>query len=923
MPLRSALAACLLATLALPTQAATITVDSGTDDGVGCTLREAVEAANTDTAVGGCTAGSGRDRIELGVSLITLTGAEIVIAGLTDIVPASGRAGVLGAVDQRLFRITGGTVRFFRVDLIGGGDSGSGAADGGALRIEGAASVEFLSGRIRNHSAPTEGGAIWVGADAQLHIEDSVIQRNIAYGPEAHDGGGAVYTEGGPVAILRTKLQNNRAVGAAGSGGAILALNDADVSLTGGQLTRNRAARAGGAIEIVGGTLTLDGINLIENRAGGTPGNGGGVHAAGGAVVTGSNGSFDRNAASGEGGGLWVGAGSSAALTTFDIVNNRAAGGGADQGGGGVYIDGGDFSASDAFFVGNLAAAATGAGGGLFLNDGTATIGGGSLFLENKADRAGGAIAVEAPSGATLTLTESELQGNRVTAADARGAGIHTGGGPVALHLDDVVLTRNVAKGAGGGIWAGADTDGTFTMLSVTNNRALGTDGGGIYLTGGPTTILASTLSQNRAAGSGAGVRHTSGALVMNDVHIRDNVAASAGGGLATSGGTADLTRTMFVDNRSVDRGGAIAVGPDANVHALLARFEGNRSGLGGAFASTGGLVSIRESSLVGNAATDGGGVHQVGGRVIVAASAVTGNTAAGFGGGVYGSDGASVSVFNATLHGNGAERGGGLASSGADVEIEATTLAENRASTEGGGLYNDHPGGGATSPVSLRSTLVADNHLGGPSAVPDPPTGEPNLFGGYDTNGNNLIGTVPAASTFDPRTDDLVGVDPQLGPLADNGGPTQTAALAPGSPALDTGDTTFAFDQRGFLRSGGGADDIGSFELGATDPNPPTGATAPAALAASSVAPQSLTVAPNPMATRATVRFTLDVAQSVATSVYDATGRRVRELYSGRVEAGQETAVAVDVAGLATGVYVVVVEGEAVRLTHTVTVVR
>ena len=221
---------------------------------------------------------------------------------------------------------------------------------------------------------------------------------------------------------------------------------------------------------------------------------------------------------------------------------------------------------------------------------------------------------------------------------------------------------------------------------------------------------------------------------------------------------------------------------------------------------------------------------------------------------------------------------------------------------------------------MTVRSTIVADNGILTASAAP----GDPNLTGSYDTDGNNLIGTVPPTATFDPRTDDLVGVDPQLGPLADNGGPTLTVSLPASSPAIDTGDTTFAFDQRGFLRSGGGADDIGSFERGATDPNPPTAdATAPAALASAATSAQSLTVAPNPVTTRATVRFALDTAQTVATAVYDATGRRVRELYSGRVEAGQEMAVPVDVAGLATGVYVVVVEGESVRLTHTVTVVR
>ncbi|MBI3881173.1 MAG: hypothetical protein HY301_14060 [Verrucomicrobia bacterium] len=61
----------------------------------------------------------------------------------------------------------------------------------------------------------------------------------------------------------------------------------------------------------------------------------------------------------------------------------------------------------------------------------------------------------------------------------------------------------------------------------------------------------------------------------------------------------------------------------------------------------------------------------------------------------------------------------------------------------------------------------------------------------------------------------DLVGTDPRLGPLADNGGPTPTCALLFGSPAIDVGDDSLTgTDQRGFLRLSGPHVDIGAFEL-------------------------------------------------------------------------------------------------------------
>ena len=65
------------------------------------------------------------------------------------------------------------------------------------------------------------------------------------------------------------------------------------------------------------------------------------------------------------------------------------------------------------------------------------------------------------------------------------------------------------------------------------------------------------------------------------------------------------------------------------------------------------------------------------------------------------------------------------------------------------------------------------------------------------------------------PVATDKIGVQPLLGPLADNGGPTQTHALLAGSPAIDAGDDTAApaTDQRGVARPQGARSDIGSVE--------------------------------------------------------------------------------------------------------------
>jgi hypothetical protein len=96
---------------------------------------------------------------------------------------------------------------------------------------------------------------------------------------------------------------------------------------------------------------------------------------------------------------------------------------------------------------------------------------------------------------------------------------------------------------------------------------------------------------------------------------------------------------------------------------------------------------------------------------------------------------------------------------------------------------------------------------------------------GGQITSlGHNLVGVSSGTNGLDTSDTDRVGgpstpIDPLLGPLQDNGGPTFTHALLPGSPAIDTGDGSAApvTDQRGFPRIDNGTIDIGSFELQTT----------------------------------------------------------------------------------------------------------
>jgi hypothetical protein len=210
--------------------------------------------------------------------------------------------------------------------------------------------------------------------------------------------------------------------------------------------------------------------------------------------------------------------------------------------------------------------------------------------------------------------------------------------------------------------------------------------------------------------------------------------------------------------------------------------------------------VTITNSVISGNTTAgggNGGGFYDNGFDGTLIGSTVSGNTAGGGdAGGVY-ANGITTTITNSTISGNTAGSIGGVVGNGIDVFINNTTIASNT----GGGVQLT----GIS--MTLKNTIVANNGTAcsGTSPITD---GGTNLqFPGTTCPG------IPSA-------------DPLLLPLANNGGPTETQALSPGSPAIDAGTTgcppTPATDQRGVSRPQGPRCDIGSFELQSGAPPPP-----------------------------------------------------------------------------------------------------
>jgi hypothetical protein len=192
----------------------------------------------------------------------------------------------------------------------------------------------------------------------------------------------------------------------------------------------------------------------------------------------------------------------------------------------------------------------------------------------------------------------------------------------------------------------------------------------------------------------------------------------------------------------------------------------------------------------------------------------VSGNTS----GGENGTNGGGIIAINltvthSTISGNlAANNGGGVAIAGG-ATILGCTIADNSAGINGGGLFVDATN---SSPILVKNTIVATN-LGS----------APDISGSFTSQGHNLIGDGDGGTGFiNGGAGDQVGttaqpIDPRLGLLAANGGPTKTHALLAGSRAIDAGDNLNLppTDQRGLARkkdgnfNGVAVVDIGAFE--------------------------------------------------------------------------------------------------------------
>ena len=623
-----------------------------------------------------------------------------------------------------------------------------------------------------------------VAGGAALTLKGLTLQNGLASGLGVSAQGGAIYTQG-PLTLDGVTVQNNTAQGVNGAQGVSGGAGD------------NGGDAFGGGVYVAAGAATLTNDTLSGNTA---QGGGGGNAGGGGSRINGGRGGDGGNAF---GGGVYVAAGA-ATLTNDTLSGNSAQGGGGGAGngdnsidisrggdggsggsasGGGVCVAGGTDTLTDDTLNGNSAQGGSAGNGGI---DGLGSGGSGG----SGGSASGGGVCVV---GGTAILTNDTLSGNSAQGGGGGGGGSDFGklssgsggsggsasGGGVDVNAGTATLTNdtlsgNSAQGGGGG--GGGGGPGEDSGSGGSGGDA---SGGGVCVAGGSATLANDTLSGNSAQGGGGG--NGGGNIGDGNGGSGGSGGDASGGGVCVAGGSATLVNDTLSSNSA--QGGSAGDGGDS---ASISR--GGDGGDGG----SGGDAS-------------GGGVCVAGGSATLVNDTLSGNSAQGGSAG-DGGDNASISRGGDGGDGGSASGGGLSIVSGITVYLTNTLIAQDTLTAGTGGA-----GGSASSTLGDSGFSGSAGSASGPDFSGSVTSGDHNLVG--DGTGSNLSNGANGNHVGTSASP----INPLLGPLEDNGGPTKTMALLPGSPAIDAGNSAASglpgTDQRGFARVSG-AVDVGAYEV-------------------------------------------------------------------------------------------------------------
>jgi hypothetical protein len=383
----------------------------------------------------------------------------------------------------------------------------------------------------------------------------------------------------------------------------------------------------------------------------------------------------------------------------------------------------------------------------------------------------------------------------------------------IGLTTGELVIDKNVTINGRGpnlvGVYRSSQT--TFRIFHV--------------MPGYTATIAGLTISGGDGGQQGGGgILNDHAMLTMDNCVVQNSFAYNSGGGIYNdgSGGNATLTilNSAVSGNHTNSGGGGI--------------YDDAWDGGSATLTITNSIVTNNAAAFsdIGESGGDGGGIFNAGGTLTITNSTVSNNHAgaedpfpSGLGGGI--SNYGTLTITNSTINGNGCYASGGGISNAGTSTITNSTVSGNGATGQHDGQPWGH-GGGISGLVTLNNSTVSNNYASlsaggiegggtlGNTILNN--NSDANLTGIFTSLGYNLSNDDGSGNLTGPG--DQINTDPMLGPLQNNGGPTQTHALLPGSPAINAGDPNFTpppdYDQRGspFVRVFNGRIDIGSFEV-------------------------------------------------------------------------------------------------------------
>ena len=693
-----------------------------------------IQGVNKNTARGGLIDVSGGSTLRLYGGLLTDGYAKKDANG------KNGNGGAIALVGESTFEMYGGEIAHNHAEANGGGlfiqSNCTAILDGGSIHDNTAG--EYGGGLYAARAAETELGATDVyhntdGGGAESNTADMFIagprggtglKIPEASGNHKHSVCGEVgCTEHGGD-VVWTEWTNSGALPAQGSfcletdvdlgkGITVAPGTTLNICLNGHSITR-----AGGRIfTINGGTLNIcdhenaggqvigaskktlrGGIVDVRKPKGGTVG---GTFNLYGGTLTGGLAVKDGKGKNGDGGAVYIGAG------TFRMYGGEISGCAARNNGGAVVVSGsssmlfagGTISGNSAARAGGILVQAgaklemTGGsvldnrantGAGLYANNSEMTITGGTI-AGNIAKEYGGGIRA---AGSTVTLAGGTLDGDK---AGKEGGGIYTSG-ETKLTIDGAVIENCRAEIAGGALRADAST--TLLSSGTIRNNTSGKTGGAIYSSKGDLTFAGGIVSGNTAKTNGGGLYAKESDVTVSGTAFSANKAGENGGGILASKATITITGGSISDNKAVLGAGVLGES-GSKVNMQGGTVSGNTASKnGGGVYVYGADVSMSGGVITGNRAAkgNGGGLRADKGTAVLSGGEIRENSASNNGGGVYISQGAVLTFTGTTVQKNSAEHAGaGMYADSAALNLTGGTIAENDAVGDGGGLRADN----------------------------------------------------------------------------------------------------------------------------------------------------------------------------------------------------------------------------------------